>query len=120
MELITLENLFLLFFGTIIIDFVTGVLVGAKEGKLRSRICSNGIFRTIGEFVILTIFLCINYLIPNISAMLSAFIIAFIFKEGLSIIENLIKLDVYVPNSIKKMLEVGVEKVENKEINYYK
>ena len=48
MELITLENLFLLFFGAIIIDFVTGVLVGAKEGKLKSRTCSNGIFRTIG------------------------------------------------------------------------
>ena len=120
MELITLENLFLLFFGTIVIDFVTGVLVGAKEGKLKSRTCSNGIFRTMGEFVILTIFLCIDYLIPNISGMLSTFIIAFIFKEGLSIIENLIKLDVYIPNSIKKMLKVGIEKVENKEINYYK
>ena len=45
-----------------------------------------------------------------------AFIIAFIFKEGLSIIENLIKLDVYIPNSIKKMLEVGVDKIENKEV----
>ena len=69
-----------------------------------------------GEFVILTIFLCIDYLIPNTSGMLSTFIIAFIFKEGLSIIENLIKLDVYIPNSIKRMLEVGVEKVENKEV----
>ena len=91
MELITLENLFTIFFIAIVIDFLTGVLVAAKEGKLKSRTCSNGIFRTMGEFVILTIFLCIDYLIPNISAMLSTFIIAFIFKEGLSIIENLIK-----------------------------
>ena len=91
-------------------------LVGAKEGKLKSRTCSNGIFRTMGEFVILTIFLCIDYLIPNISGMLSTFVIAFIFKEGLSIIENLIKLDVYIPASIKKMLEVGVDKIENKEV----
>ena len=80
MELITLENLFLLFFGAIIIDFVTGVLVGAKEGRLKSRTCSNGIFRTMGEFVILTIFLCIDYIIPNISGMLSTFIIAFILS----------------------------------------
>ena len=116
MELITLENLFTLFFWVIVIDFITGVLASAKEGKLKSRTCSNGIFRTMGEFVILTIFLCIDYLIPGISAMLSTFIIAFIFKEGLSIIENLIKLDVYIPNSIKKALEVGVEKVENKEV----
>ena len=116
MELITLENLFLLFFGAIIIDFVTGVLVAGKQGKLKSRACSNGIFRTMGEVIVLTIFLCIDYLIPNISAMLSTFVIAFVFKEGLSIIENLIKLDVYIPNSIKKMLEVGVDKIENKEV----
>ena len=116
MELITLENLFLLFFWAIIIDFITGVLASAKEGRLKSRTCSNGIFRTMGEFVILTIFLCVDYIIPGISGMLSTFIIAFIFKEGLSVIENLIKLDVYIPNSIKKALEVGVEKVENKEV----
>ena len=48
--------------------------------------------------------------------MLSTFVIGFIFKEGLSIIENLIKLDVYIPASIKKMLEVGVDKIENKEV----
>ena len=116
MELITLENLFLLFFGAIIIDFVTGVMVAAKEGKLKSRTCSNGIFRTMGEFIILTIFLCIDYIIPNISAVLSTFVLAFIFKEGLSITENLIKLDVYIPASVRKMLEVGVDKIENKEV----
>ena len=115
MELITLENLFFLFFGAIIIDFVTGVLVAAKQGKLKSRTCSNGLFRTMGEVIVLTIFLLIDYLVPNISFMLSTFIIGFIFKEGLSIIENLIKLDVYIPNSIKKMLEVGVEKIEKGE-----
>ena len=116
MELITLERLFMIFFIALIIDFLTGVLVGAKEGRLKSRTCSNGIFRTMGEFIILTIFLCIDYIIPGISTMLSTFIIAFIFKEGLSIIENLIKLDVYIPNSIKKMLDVGIEIIENKEV----
>ena len=116
MELISLENLFMIFFIAIIIDFLTGVLVGAKEGRLKSRTCSNGIFRTMGEFIILTIFLCIDYIIPGLSGMLSTFVIAFVFKEGLSIIENLIRLDVYIPNSIKRALEVGVEKVENKEV----
>ena len=116
MELITLENLFMIFFIAIIIDFVTGVLVGAKEGKLKSRTCSNGIFRTMGEFILLTIFLCIDYIVPNISAMLSTFVLAFVFKEGLSIIENLIKLDVYIPASIKRTLEVGVDKIESKEV----
>ena len=108
MELITLENLFTIFFIAIVIDFLTGVLVGAKQGKLKSRTCSNGIFRTMGEFIILTIFLCIDYLIPGISGMLSTFVIAFIFKEGLSIIENLIKLDVYIPNIVNENINVAL------------
>ena len=68
-----------------------------------------------GEVIVLTIFLFIDYLVPNISFMLSTFVIGFIFKEGLSIIENLIKLDVYIPSSIKKMLEIGIEKIEKGE-----
>ena len=116
MEFVTIENLFMIFFIAIVIDFVTGVLVAGKEGKLKSRTCSNGIFRTVGEFIVLTVFLCLDHLIPNLSFMLSTFVLGFLFKEALSIIENLIKLDVYIPNSIKKMLEIGVEKIENKEI----
>ena len=117
MEIITLEALFLVFFGAIVIDFVTGVLVAAKNGKLKSRTCSNGIFRTMGEFIVLTVFLCLDYIIPSISFMLSTFVLGFIFKEALSIIENLIKLDVWIPNSIKQMLEVGVDKIDNTDIN---
>lgn len=113
---IKLETLFMIFFVGIVIDFITGVLVAGKQGKLKSRTCSNGIFRTMGEFIVLTTFLCLDYLLPNINFMLSTFVLGFIFKEGLSIIENLIQLDVYVPNSIKKMLEVYVEEIEKKEI----
>ena len=36
MELVTIENLFMLFFGAIVIDFITGVLVAGKVGKLKS------------------------------------------------------------------------------------
>lgn len=116
MELITLEVLFIVFFGAIVIDFITGILVAAKQGRLKSRTCSNGMFRSIGECIVLAIFLSIDYLIPNLSLMLSTFIVGFIFKEGLSIMENLIQLDVWIPDSIKKMLEVGVNRVNSKEV----
>lgn len=116
MELVTLEVLFIVFFGAIVIDFVTGVLVAAKQGKLKSRTCSNGMFRSIGECIVLGIFLGVDYLVPSLNLMLSTFVVGFIFKEGLSIVENLVKLDVWIPNSIKRMLEVGVEKVDSKEV----
>lgn len=116
MELVTLEVLFIVFFGAIVVDFITGVLVAAKQGKLKSRTCSDGILRSIGECIVLGIFLGVDYLIPSLNLMLSTFVVGFIFKEGLSIVENLINLDVWIPNSIKKMLEVGVEKVDSKEV----
>lgn len=116
MELITLEVLFLIFFGAICIDFVTGILVAAKHGKLKSRTCSNGMFRSIGECIVLFIFIIVSKLVPSLELIFSTFIIGFIFKEALSIVENLIGLDVWVPDSIKKMLEVGIEQVEKIDI----
>lgn len=116
MDLVTLEVLFIVFLGAIVVDFITGVLVATKQGKLKSRTCSNGMFRSMGECIVLGIFLAINYLIPSLGVILSTFIVGFIFKEGLSIVENLIKLDVWIPASLKNMLEVGVDKVDSKEV----
>ena len=109
---ITLEALFKVFFVAICIDFLTGVLVAAKEGKLKSRTCSNGMFRSIGECIVLCIFFVLNYYIPTASPFLSTFVVGFIFKEGLSIVENLVGLDVWVPESIRKTLEVGADKID--------
>ena len=116
MELVTLEVLFLIFFGAIVTDFVTGVLVAAKQGRLKSRTCSNGMFRSIGECIVLVIFMFINRMVPGLNLILSTFILGFVFKEGLSIVENLVQLDVWVPESIKQMLEVGVNKVNSNEV----
>ena len=116
MELVTLEVLFMIFFGAIVTDFITGVLVAAKQGKLKSRTCSNGMFRSIGECIVLVIFILIDRLVPGLSLILSTFVLGFVFKEGLSIVENLVQLDVWVPDSIKQMLEVGVNKVNSKEV----
>ena len=116
MELATLEVLFMIFFGAIVTDFITGVLVAAKQGKLKSRTCSNGMFRSIGECIVLVIFILIDRLVPGLSLILSTFILGFVFKEGLSIVENLVQLDVWIPDSIKQTLEVGVNKVNSKEV----
>ena len=42
MEEVKLQTLFLIFFIAIMVDFLTGILAAAKEGKLKSRTCSNG------------------------------------------------------------------------------
>ena len=115
MDYITIEILFYIFFASIIIDFITGVLVALKEGRLKSRTCRNGMFQSMGECIVLLSFVFIAYLIPSISIVLSSFTIGFIFKEGLSICENLTRLDVWIPSSIRKGLEVGKDKVDKGE-----
>ena len=116
MELVFLEVLFMICFGAIVTDFITGVLVAAKQGKLKSRTCSNGMFRSIGECIVLVIFILMDRLVPELSLILSTFILGFVFKEGLSIVENLVQLDVWIPDSIKETLEVGANKVNSKEV----
>ena len=110
---ITLETLFLIFFVGIVVDFITGILVAAKQGKLKSRTCSNGMFRSIGECIVLAIFIFVATYVPGFELLFSTFVVGFIFKEGLSIVENLVGLDVWVPDSIKIMLSIYVDKVEN-------
>ena len=110
---ITLETLFLVFFVGIIVDFITGILVAAKQGKLKSRTCSNGMFRSIGECILLATFIFIATYVPGFELLFSTFVVGFIFKEGLSIAENLVGLDVWIPESIKRMLSIYVDHVEN-------
>ena len=115
MDYVTIEALFYIFFASIIVDFITGVLVALKEGRLKSRTCRNGMFQSMGECIVLLSFVFIAYLIPSISIVLSSFTLGFVFKEGLSICENLTRLDVWIPSSIRKGLEVGKDKVDKGE-----
>ena len=71
---ITLETLFLIFFVSIIVDFLTGVLVAAKQGRLKSRTCSSGMFRSIGECILLASLFFITIYIPGCDLLFSTFI----------------------------------------------
>ena len=109
---ISLEVLFQIYFIAICIDSVSGIIAAAKEGRLKSRTCSNGMFRSIGECIVLFIFVLINHYIPSLNTFLGTFILGFLFKEGLSIVENLVRLDVWVPDSIQRTLDVGVNEID--------
>ena len=115
MNQITLKTLFTLFFIAIILDFISGIIASAKEGRLKSRTCSDGMFRSIGECLILFIFITVSKYIPSLEEMFKVFMLGFIFKESLSIVENLVRLGVWIPESIKRLLEVGVDKIDKGE-----
>ena len=98
-----------LFAFLILVDFILGIAIAAKEGKLRSRTASNGIFRSIGELVILASFMFLNQVISNIHSYLVMFMALFIVKELISVVENLQRLDVWLPkflvNALPKVMD---------------
>lgn len=107
-------SLLMRLFGFLIaLDFLTGILAAARDGRLRSRTCSNGLFRSMGEIVVLGVFVLLNEMIPNVHDYLEMFMLGFILKELLSVCENLIKLDVWLPQPIIKLLSVGVDKIDS-------
>ena len=116
MNLISLGVLFKLFFIAIIIDFLTGVISAGKQGKLKSRTCSDGMFRTLGELIVLLIFITVSYYVPSLETYVNVFLIGFILKECISIMENLIQLGVELPTALVQTLNVWHEKVDSGEI----
>ena len=106
---------FKLFFIAVCGDFITGVTASAKEGKLKSRRCSDGIFRSIGEVMILVMFMIVAELMPELHGIILTFIVGFMLKEALSICENLTRLGVWLPQSLTDALEVGKNKIDRGE-----
>ena len=112
MDFISIDKLFEVFFYWIGLDFITAVFVAFKNGKVESRKCGDGLFSSAGECIYLFILLLINKIFPEARLILQILLLGFIFKESISIIENLYKLGVWIPKWVKKSLEVCVEKID--------
>lgn len=113
MENIAIEILFILFFTEIVVDFILGIVVAAKERRLKSSRCRDGLFKSLGEVTVLIMFMLVSNFVPGVDALLYFFIPSFIFKELLSILANLSLLDVYIPLKLINALEEEINKKEN-------
>lgn len=96
-------------------DFITGVLVAAKNGKLKSRTCAHGLYRTSGEIIILLMAICLTKIIPEYTNEVKILIIGFIVKECISLIENFNGLGIGWLDWSKKYLNDYSDKEENKD-----
>lgn len=120
MKTLTMHSLFTAFTWLIAIDFVSGTFRGWRKGKVQSRVCGDGLFRTMGECILLLILILFNRSFPQTDILLGFLLLAFIFKECISIIENLYQLGVWIPKWVKNGLEACVERIDAidiKEIN---
>lgn len=88
----------------IVMDYISGLLAAIYEKKINSAIGRKGIFKKIG--IILCVMFCIlleQSNIPGAEAITPIIIIFFIISEGISIIENLKRINVPMPEQLTKL-----------------
>lgn len=86
-----------------ILDFLTGFLKAFKIEGFKSSKLRDGVFRTIGEIVALMFTAILDYSL-NLNVLLITTEMLFIFKECISIIENLGTIGVEIPDIVKNKI----------------
>lgn len=95
----------LLFF--VVADYITGFIAGAVEGKLNSEVGFKGIFKKVLIFAVVAIAHQIDLFSANESEMIMSATVAFyIWNELLSIIENIGRTGLPLPDVLLRAVEV--------------
>ena len=98
----------------VVLDYVTGILSGAYNGKLSSETGYKGIIKKIGIFVVVVVATCISR-VANIDFIRDVAIIFYISNEGISVLENLGKSGVKYPKKLKDiLLQLNKDKPDKK------
>jgi len=101
MQIITPEFTVLLYI--IALDYITGVGVAIFQKKVSSSIGRKGIFQKFG--IIICVILCQFLDLLGNTSLLTIVCLFFIINESFSIIENLGKLNVPIPQILRKTLK---------------
>jgi toxin secretion/phage lysis holin len=98
----TLINALIIF---VVIDYITGVVGAWFTKSLSSVIGFKGIIRKIMMFTLVAVAVQLDLVLGSNNALRSATIFFLLANEGISILENLVKMDIGIPPIIKKTLE---------------
>ena len=99
----------------VVVDYITGVLKAIVEHKLSSHIGAEGITKKVMIFLLIGIAHLLDVeIVGNGNVMRDAVIFFYLSNEGLSIIENTIKLGLPVPQKLKDVLNQIKENKEGK------
>jgi toxin secretion/phage lysis holin len=90
----------------VVIDYLTGLMTAIVERKLSSEIGFRGIFKKVLIFLLAAVGNIIDKnLIGTGGAVRTAVIFFYISNEGISIIENSIRIGLPIPEKLKNVLE---------------
>lgn len=90
----------------VVLDYISGVLAAAKEGKLNSNIGIWGIPRKVSIFVVVALAHLVDTALGDAHLFRDAAIFFYLANEVLSITENLGRLGAPIPPIIRQAVEV--------------
>lgn len=90
----------------IVLDYVSGVLKAFVTKELSSKIGVMGIIKKVAVLLIVMLAVLVDRVTGETGAIRTLVIYYFVANEGLSVLENLAKAGVPVPQTIKKALKV--------------
>lgn len=109
-----MDGLFIALLIFIVIDYLTGVIAAIYNRKLSSEVGFKGILKKIMILILVAVAHVIDqYVMHCGSSCRTAVIFFYLANEGISILENVSRLDLPVPEKLKKVLEQIKEKDEN-------
>ena len=90
----------------VVVDYMTGVMVGILNKELSSQIGFRGIFKKVVIFSLVAVAHIIDtHVIQNGSVIRTTVIFFYLSNEGISILENAALIGLPIPKKIKDVLE---------------
>jgi len=87
-------------------DVITGVLASSRTGKTNSKVGKKGISRKVGIFVLVALATLVDRVVGSAHPLVqTATVYWYVGNEGISIMENLGKMNVPLPGPLRKALE---------------
>ena len=100
------------------IDYITGIIKAAMQGKLSSLVGFKGLLKKVAIFLLVAVGVMVDRIIPATNeAVRNAVIFFYIANEGLSILENAGELGLPLPAALKKSLEKMKDKETGPDID---
>lgn len=89
----------------IILDYITGVLAAIYNKKLNSKIGIKGIVKKVGYLCLVALAVIVDKITGQTGIIRSIVIYFLVSNDGISIIENLVEMNIKVPKKVKDSLE---------------
>ena len=91
----------------VILDYITGICVAVKQGKLSSSIGAKGIARKVVIFSLVALSNILdNYFLNTIGVLEAATILFYCANESISIMENACNMGIPIPKKLKDSLKM--------------